>query len=375
MPIENIDYVICPICKRELKQITMNHLSNHGILCFDDFVKMFPEQKTVCKNSEIIKTNKEKEYLDEYHKNTLYDKNVNKYNLFPKKCKECNDDMPYDKRGNMFCCSSCFAINSNRKRTIEGYKCSDAHKIKTSETFFKNHPENVIKNLQKKIIKDTCKCCGDFKCTNNICVSYYKTFKCLNKYFGFDLSVIGTKKVFDEYDRILKILNQDYFISLLSTGDMTKKYNIPGSTLRTLLNKLQIKIRNSEEAGHNASLNGKKHINHNPSKFYKYGYHINWENKTLFYRSSYELEYCKYLDDKKISYEMEHFRIKYFDTQANKFRVAIPDFYLTDTNTLVEIKSSYTFDKQNMVDRFIEYNKRGFNVKLVLDKKEQILIF
>ena len=67
---------------------------------------------------------------------------------------------------------------------------------------------------------------------------------------------------------------------------------------------------------------------------------------------------------------MENFRIEYFDSNQNKFRVAIPDFYLPRTNTIIEIKSTRTYDKQNMIDKSNQYKKLGYKFKLILDHKE-----
>ena len=66
-------------------------------------------------------------------------------------------------------------------------------------------------------------------------------------------------------------------------------------------------------------------------------------------------------------------RIRYFDTQMNDYRYAIPDFYLPDTNTIVEIKSNFTLDVINMRDRIKEFKKRGYNFKLIFDFKEMTL--
>ena len=109
---------------------------------------------------------------------------------------------------------------------------------------------------------------------------------------------------------------------------------------------------------------------HNFESIYKTGFHITWDNKKVWYRSSYELDYAKELDEKKIKYELETLRIWYFDTQKCIDRTAIPDFYLPETNTIVEIKSSYTYDKQNMDDKIKAYKKYGYNFKLILDHKE-----
>lgn len=66
-------------------------------------------------------------------------------------------------------------------------------------------------------------------------------------------------------------------------------------------------------------------------------------------------------------YETECLRIKYFDTQKSKFRIAVPDFYIPSTNTIVEIKSSYWLDEVNLADRCMEFEKMGFKFQLVLD--------
>lgn len=56
-----------------------------------------------------------------------------------------------------------------------------------------------------------------------------------------------------------------------------------------------------------------------------------------------------------------------------KKRIAIPDFYLVDNNEIVEIKSNWTYDEQNMKDKIKVYKDNGYNVKLILEHKEYIL--
>ncbi len=59
--------------------------------------------------------------------------------------------------------------------------------------------------------------------------------------------------------------------------------------------------------------------------------------------------------------------MSYFDTQSKTERIAIPDFYLTETNTIVEVKSKWTLDKQNMIDKRETYIKNGYNFKLLYE--------
>lgn len=54
-------------------------------------------------------------------------------------------------------------------------------------------------------------------------------------------------------------------------------------------------------------------------------------------------------------------------------RGAIPDFYIPSTNTIIEIKSSWTLDEQNMKDKMKAYLDLGYNFKLICDHKEIII--
>ena len=67
---------------------------------------------------------------------------------------------------------------------------------------------------------------------------------------------------------------------------------------------------------------------------------------------------------------MEFKHIKYWDSQKQEYRCAIPDFYIPSINTIIEIKSNYTLDKQNMIDKFKAYKKLGYNCKLICEHKE-----
>ena len=79
----------------------------------------------------------------------------------------------------------------------------------------------------------------------------------------------------------------------------------------------------------------------------------------------------KELDKAKISYQGEgYLRFEYYDTQMNKKRTAYPDFYLPESNTIVEIKSKFTLNPQNMVDKVKAYKEAGYNFKLILNHKE-----
>lgn len=43
------DYVMCPVCGKHMKRITLNHLKKHGIVTFKEFSNIFPEAQKDCK--------------------------------------------------------------------------------------------------------------------------------------------------------------------------------------------------------------------------------------------------------------------------------------------------------------------------------------
>ena len=126
---------------------------------------------------------------------------------------------------------------------------------------------------------------------------------------------------------------------------------------------LSYAVKEEYAQGRNKSINGN-------FKNCKHGLHTTWDNNEVFLRSSYEFEYAEILGKQKIHYEVESLRIKYFDTLDNCVRIAIPDFYIPSTNTIVEIKSEYTTNSINMRDKFKAYKEHGYNAKLILEHKE-----
>jgi len=101
-------------------------------------------------------------------------KNIEKYNLNPKHCIECNNVLDYEQRKNKFCSHSCSANVSNKSRTPESYK-------KQAETLLSNKiasgwiPKKRVPKLNTRICSvckivdtsrgnfqsDKCKFCND----------------------------------------------------------------------------------------------------------------------------------------------------------------------------------------------------------------------
>lgn len=51
--IEGQDYIICQICGKQLKRLTISHLKTHNIT-FDEYIITFPNSKLTCDNTKIL---------------------------------------------------------------------------------------------------------------------------------------------------------------------------------------------------------------------------------------------------------------------------------------------------------------------------------
>lgn len=192
---------------------------------------------------------------------------------------------------------------------------------------------------------------------------YYKK---LFKKFG-----VLDKNLKNSNEKTLKIVCNEYFVNNLSLIELKNKYGVMYNTIHFYLKKNNINLRDLGDSISLAYLTGRQLLKTDVR--YKQGWHTTWDGKKVFYHSSYELDYAKQLDEEKISYEMESLRIRYFDTQKNKIRIAIPDFYIPSTNTIIEIKSNHTLDRQNMLDRVSEFKNLGYNFKLILEGIEETI--
>jgi len=244
--------------------------------------------------------------------------------------------------------------------------CKDKRKQEISPNRYKN---GIKKSLLNCNIFDDIQCNDCYFKKHNICKSksgiQYK-LTTLQKYCNLNISNYN-----DTLKNYFEIKNkfQDLFDNGLSGIDICTIYFNSPKHGNTIFEILEIKGRNLKESIKNAVLQGKigKEIIFNQ---YKSCWHKSWNNKNFFLRSSYELDYAKELDAKQIDYEVEFKHIKYWDSQRQEYRCAIPDFYIPNINTIIEIKSSWTLDKQNMKDKMKAYKKLGYNFKLICDHQE-----
>jgi hypothetical protein len=237
-----------------------------------------------------------------------------------------------------------------------------------------NYTRIRCNDCKEKHNKKICKCCGDKlkidskKIICDICKPYYGNIKLYEK-----LNIIKDNKNIIELNKIaVDILSDMYYTKKYSRPKISEITNIDKKTIYNFFIKNNLKLRTLSESTSNAIYQGRRKIVESKNQ-YKCGWHKTWDNKNVYYRSSYELDYCLLLDNEKIEYVMEKIRIKYWDSTLKKERIAIPDFYLPKTNEIIEIKSKWTYDEINMKDKIIAYKNKGYNIKIIIDFEEYII--
>lgn len=158
-----------------------------------------------------------------------------------------------------------------------------------------------------------------------------------------------------------------YWVQNLSIPDITEKcgYEFGHKNFIKILRRF-IPLRTTKEGLKFSSITKPVVIE---DGFFDSGLHTTWDGKTVSYRSSYELDLCRELDAGRIPYLVEGITVDYYDSVLKKERFAIPDFYLPEQNLIIEVKSSFTFDKTNMLDKVAAYTAEGYDFILEYEHK------
>ena len=279
------------------------------------------------------------------------------------KCLNCGKEIP---EGRKFCSRSCSASYNNvrreRKPWTEEQKIQAVQKNKAAK-------KKALWNYEKPRY---CKYCGTLldpkKRERRVCTEHKNVGKSRKL-----IDRVGTEgnSELERFEKTKEFLISEYFEQKKSLSRLAKEQGIWEVSLRRLFLSEKKMLRTPGESTSYSIQQGFRKIPIGPK--YVQGWKDSWNGTKIFYRSSYELAFSEELDRTKTAYEVESLRIRYWDSQKNKERTAIPDFYLPETNEIVEIKSSFTYDEQNMKDKFEAYRKAGYFPKLVLNGKEMAL--
>ncbi len=303
------------------------------------------------------------EVVESYYKNNRYKKCC---------CLECSkkyssNSFDRDKK-KIKKCKKCGKEIEVNVLSSDNIYCDDCRTAPRKTDTLENARE--MRKRKTRIIvnnKYVCKFCGEEICKRpDICKKFRLKDNVYEKYFGFDSNKKGTDDFYNEFDKIVNNLKEDYFDNELSLTEIANKYKMNYQTVYMVFKSIGIIARSVSESLILAIKNDKINYDNIGSYPYKSGYHVNWRGEQIHYRSNYEKEYYTILDENKINYEVESLKIFYYDTQKKKMRIAIPDIYIKDLNEIIEIKSKWTLDEVNMKDKIKAYKKLGYNVKLII---------
>lgn len=215
-----------------------------------------------------------------------------------------------------------------------------------------------------------CKYCWEKKwsCKSKFCKKF-QLLPGLIKYFWFDKNKLGHFSAVTEYYRIEFMLRRDYLKNKLSIPDLIKKYwyyDHPRNFSK-ILDSIGIKKRTPQDWSTLKRLAGLTRLWTRKFPF-KQQWHTTREWTQVYLRSSYETEVANKLDLLKTPYITEKPIIQYINEKWNP-SAAYPDFYLPDHNILIEVKSTYFRNKENMELKFKAYEALWYKCVLIVDKK------
>jgi len=93
----------------------------------------------------------------------------------------------------------------------------------------------------------------------------------------------------------------------------------------------------------------------------------------LILRSNWEKIVAACLDGNKINWRYEEFIIPYWDSQRRIKANTIPDFYLPDYNTIIEVKSNAEYKSKRTLDKMMAIKNNGYKTLLFGRKEIEIL--
>ncbi len=95
--------------------------------------------------------------------------------------------------------------------------------------------------------------------------------------------------------------------------------------------------------------------------------------KNLILRSNWEKLVAESLDKNKIKWKYEYLVIPYWDSQRRIKANTIPDFYLPNYNTIIEVKSNAEYKSKRTLDKMKAIENNGYKTLLIGRKKIEIL--
>lgn len=280
-------------------------------------------------------------------------------------------DKKYRKLPARFCSRQCAnkysssRLDQNKKKLI---KCKVCHKTKevnihTSNNFICND----CRNLRKKEFYRYPENCilGRFERSQ----AFIRKSNNL-KNLGFNFEGIFE----EEFFKIRNLLYKVYYEDKRSFNEIEEMFNF--HSINTPLSMLKLvgfeKRRGLKEAVINSYITGRSTLT-SPDRNYKYAHGwIETKFGKVYYRSNYELALINILVEKNLEFSLNQFSINYISSKDNLLHKAYPDFKIDRLNLIIETKSAFNYNEQDIIDRYKEIKKLGYDF-IILEVKGHYL--
>ena len=232
----------------------------------------------------------------------------------------------------------------------------------------KKNRKQISEKISKSLKSDAsyeCDSCGcGIQKNNKYCKKCYKYYRRKKLYGKLDIEETNLQKA---NQKAVDLLYEEYHINDLSYLDIQEKYNILLRSINMFFKSNDIESRSFSKSIRMAFKKGKL-VPNNKSMFHN-GAHEDWQGNEWYLRSSYEFLAANILDNLEIEYEVETMRVTYDDNGTE--RTYIPDFYLPNFNLVIETKSSYFVEQDNVKAKQKAIIDGGYSF-LLLTTPEQI---
>jgi hypothetical protein len=156
------DFITCPICSKQVKQLTSKHLKMHN-LTTSEFKILYPLIPLVCNSVRLANQQNSKIGVKN---NTVSNikkiQRIEQYNQHPNLCAKCKIPFSYEKRHNKFCSHSCSAqiTNLGQQKSVETkQQLSTYSKSNPSGAILRRINGLPINYNKSPIIESTCPTC------------------------------------------------------------------------------------------------------------------------------------------------------------------------------------------------------------------------
>lgn len=92
-----------------------------------------------------------------------------------------------------------------------------------------------------------CKKCGAVNCVRPDICSKHQMINTMITVFDFDKTSFGSEKFYEEYDRVVKMIHDEYHINMFSTVEISRKYGISSQRVDSIFKSLGITPRSYQE--------------------------------------------------------------------------------------------------------------------------------